>query len=51
MAPALGDVPLPEWMEWALQYADRIDPVAPIRKARQMQIDGGQESQPPLLGR
>lgn len=27
-------IPLPEWMEWALAYADRIDPVAPIRKAR-----------------
>ena len=31
----IGEIPLAEWMEWALGYADRIDPVAPIRKARQ----------------
>jgi len=27
-------IPLDQWMDWALSYADRIDPVAPIRKAR-----------------
>lgn len=30
----IGEIPLAEWMEWALGYADKIDPVAPIRKAR-----------------
>jgi hypothetical protein len=27
-------IPLVEWMDWALGYADRIDPVAAIRRAR-----------------
>jgi hypothetical protein len=27
----IDKVPLVEWMQWALDYADRIDPVAPIR--------------------
>jgi hypothetical protein len=31
----IGEIPLAEWMEWALGYADKIDPVAPIRRARQ----------------
>jgi hypothetical protein len=31
----ISKIPLPEWMDWALRYADSIDPVAPIRKARQ----------------
>jgi hypothetical protein len=26
-------IPLVQWMDWALAYADSIDPVAPIRKA------------------
>ncbi len=39
-------IPLPEWMEWALGYADKIDPVAPIRKARQVQSSKEVESQP-----
>lgn len=30
----IGEIPLPEWMTWALGFADSIDPVAPIRKAR-----------------
>jgi len=34
----ISQVPLPEWMEWALGYADSIDPVAPIRKARRASI-------------
>ncbi|SRR5260221_6457590 len=29
----IGEVPLAEWVEWALRYADKIDPVGPIRKA------------------
>jgi len=37
---------LAEWMEWALGYADSIDPVAPIRKARQVQSSKEVESQP-----
>jgi len=42
----IGEVPLAEWMEWALGYADSIDPVAPIRKARQVQSSKEVESQP-----
>ena len=30
----ISKVPLQEWMEWALRYADSLDPVALIRKAR-----------------
>jgi hypothetical protein len=43
----IGDVPLPEWMSWALDYADRIDPVAPIRKARQAPAGKGPEPTAP----
>jgi len=32
----IWEVPLPEWMEWALKYADEIDPVSPIRKDREL---------------
>jgi len=31
-------MPLVEWMEWALKYADKIDPVGPIRKDRALRI-------------
>ena len=30
----ISKAPLQEWMEWALRYANTLDPVAPIRKAR-----------------
>jgi hypothetical protein len=48
--PAPGDlddfkVPLQEWMEWALRYADSIDPVAPIRKAHQPKASNEREPQ------
>jgi len=43
----IGEVPLAEWMEWALSYADKIDPVAPIRRTRQVQAAREVESQPP----
>jgi hypothetical protein len=33
----ISKIPQPEWMDWALRYADSIDPVAPIRKARDTQ--------------
>jgi hypothetical protein len=33
-------IPLVEWMEWALNYADRIDPVTPLRKVTsKVQLD------------
>jgi len=38
--------PLPEWMEWALRYADSLDPVAPIRKARRVKTSNEGEPQP-----
>jgi hypothetical protein len=34
----IAKVPLVEWMEWALLYADSIDPVAPLRKDRQAEL-------------
>jgi len=42
----ISKVPLPEWMEWALRYADSIDPVAPIRKARQASLSNKGAPQP-----
>ena len=41
----ISKAPLVEWMEWALRYADSIDPVATIRKARQAKTsqEGGPE--------
>src|SRR5436309_12723082 len=45
----MGDIPLVEWMEWALGYADRIDPVAPIRKARQAVPASDKGSTPPVV--
>ncbi len=43
----IGEVPLAEWMEWALSYADKIDPVGPIRKTRQ--AVSGEGARPPLV--
>jgi len=39
----ISKIPLQEWMKWALRYADSLDPVAPIRKARRAQApkEGG----------
>jgi hypothetical protein len=37
-------IPLPKWTSWALEYADKIDPVAPIRKDRQAEVQKGPES-------
>ena len=36
-------IPLPEWMEWALRYADSIDPVGPIRNAGQAKSSNAAE--------
>jgi hypothetical protein len=34
----IAKVPLVEWMEWALKYAEKIDPVGPLRKDRELKI-------------
>jgi hypothetical protein len=45
----ISKIPLHEWMDWALRYADSIDPIAPIRNARRTTSLGGEQPSVPSL--